>query len=78
MIRSELINYMKEVNPINDRIMIMKINYARPIYVIVAYAPTATGDERLKEEFYRIMMEQTEKCNRKGPTYVIGDFNART
>eukprot|EP00973_Karenia_brevis_P079705 11060110-Karenia_brevis.AAC.1 len=55
----------------------MAMNFTVPTYIIVAYAPTAEGEEALKTQFYSQLTTQTHRFAKKGTTYVLGDFNAR-
>ena len=41
------------------------------------YAFTSNGTEEEKNEFYEILKNKQKKHQNKGPTYVMGDFNAR-
>eukprot|EP00975_Prorocentrum_lima_P064854 12899998-Prorocentrum_lima.AAC.1 len=47
------------------------------ITIIVVYAPTASRMDIEKESFYDDLGGVYEKWQSKGPTYIIGDWNAR-
>jgi len=77
VIRNTYLNYIKEITPVNDRIITMTLYAAMPITFISAYAPTADKTTEQKEKFYKPLIKEIEKAKKKGPVYVGGDFNAR-
>ena len=77
VVHNEMLNYIKDIEPINDRMMILTIGYSMETTIIDAYAPTADKDEEVKKEFYDELEKQYNKYTNKGPTIIIGDLNAR-
>ena len=79
VINNELANYIREIEPINDRIMSITLGYTVPITIICNYSRTATEGHTFeqKTEHYGKLEEITKKHLNKGPTYTCGDFNAR-
>jgi len=77
LIKSTLNNYIKEVIPVNDRIITITLNYTLPITFIGVYAPPSERTKKEKEEFYKVLKKEWQKHKAKGPTYILGDFNAR-
>ena len=77
LIKSTLNNYIKEVIPVNDRIITITLNYTLPITFIGVYAPPSERTKKEKEAFYKALTKRTAKKHKaKGPTYILGDFNA--
>ena len=79
MISNELLNYITDIDPVNDRIMSITLGGTMPITCICNYSRTAAGEHTTeqKEEHYKQLKQTQEKHQSKGPTYVLGDFNAR-
>ena len=48
-----------------------------PINIINVYMPTSVYPEEEKEKQYSILQDTYNKLKNKGPTYIVGDFNAR-
>ena len=48
-----------------------------PITIICNYSPTAKATSEEKQEHYETLKRTQRKHQSKGPTYTIGDFNAR-
>ena len=79
VINNELLNYIREIEPINDRIMSITLGYTVPITIICNYSRTATEGHTFeqKTEHYDKLEETTKTHLNKGPTYTCGDFNAK-
>jgi exonuclease III len=77
VVSNELINYIWDINPINDRIIAVTLGYSIPIRFISAYAPTSAAEPETKEKFYKQLKTIQTKLQKQGPTYTMGDFNAR-
>ena len=63
--------------PVSDKVIVLHMETAIPITIIVAYAPTAEGQDYEKNIFYQQVNTYTKKYAEKGIVYVMGDFNAR-
>eukprot|EP00959_Pyramimonas_sp_CCMP1952_P459527 9478384-Pyramimonas_sp.AAC.1 len=57
--------------------MFLTLGHTLPVTFISVYMPTAARDTATKEAAYRRLKSLQQKKQRKGPTYVAGDFNAR-
>ena len=53
IVHNELLNYIKGIEPINDRIIVLTLGYAVEITIINAYAPTADKREAEKNTVLR-------------------------
>ncbi|XP_042885530.1 craniofacial development protein 2-like [Penaeus japonicus] len=65
-------------NPLNDRIMTLRIQ-CKPINVTIVqvYAPTTAAEETEIEEFYEQLQEVTESIPSQDIVIIMGDFNAK-
>ena len=45
IVHNELLNYIKDIEPINERITVLPLGYAMELTIINAYAPTADNEE---------------------------------
>ena len=77
VICNDLLNYIQEIEPIDDRIMYMTLGHTMPVTFVNVYAPTAEHDTETKESFYTKLRRVQIKKQKKGPTYTCGAFNAR-
>ena len=78
VINNELLNYITDIEPISDRIMTITLGHIMPITFINNYSPTATNYTiENKTEHYDNLKRTFQKHKSKGPTYIMGDFNAR-
>ena len=57
--------------------MYMTIDGTIPINIIVAYMPTSVETSEIKDKAYETLQDTYDKLKNKGPTYIVGDFNAR-
>jgi len=71
------LNYVKETEPISDRLMYITLGYKAPITFVNTYMPTAEYDTVAKERHHNKLREIQLSKQRNGPTYTAGDFNAR-
>ena len=75
VIKNELLNYVHDVVPINEKSQTIIFKGTIPISIITAYAPTAAATDQLKEH---LQTDSNHKKSRsKGFVMVLGDFNAR-
>ena len=72
---------MEHIIPYADRIMQLKLKGTCSINLISVYLPPAVSlvikPEKEKGEIYKKLDEITRKAKGKGPTYILGDWNAR-
>ena len=57
--------------------MYITIGGTLPINIIVVYMPTAVHQSDEKDKCYNTLQDTYNKLKNKGPTYIIGDLNAR-
>ena len=76
IIKNLLINYIKDIKPINDRIIVITMGYAMPLTIICVYIPTAEHSEEEKDTIYEQIEEEDNKRASKGPTIIAGGVNA--
>ena len=50
IVHNELLNYINDIEPINDRIIVLTLGYAMEITIINAYAPTADKEEETNKK----------------------------
>ena len=77
VVSNEIINYVVDAVPINDRIMLLTLNADLPINIIGLYNNTAMATLEEKEETYRKLQRLYNKYKQNGPTYIMGDWNVR-
>ena len=58
IVHNELLNYIKDIEPINDRMIVLTLGYAMEITIINAYAPTAEHEEEVNKIFYDELEKQ--------------------
>ena len=76
IIDNECINYIKTIEPINDRRMTIEIRHTVTICIINVYAPTAEQITEDRHKFYALTAKQYKENKGKGPTIVTRDLNA--
>ena len=77
VIRKDLAKHIEDIEPINERLMYITIDGTIQVNLIVAYMPTAIDPIELKDKAYEELQDTYDKLKNKGPTYIVGDFNAR-
>lgn len=77
VMNNKLIHTLADVVALSDRIMSCTFAQATTITLITAYAPQAMRPEEEKETFYQQLDDAFKGASKKGPTWVLGDFNAR-
>ena len=65
VVRNTYLNYIKEITPVNDRIIVLTLYATMPITLISAYAPTADKTTEQKEKFYKPLIKEIEKQKEK-------------
>ena len=77
VIENRFLQYVEDVEPVNDRLCLLRLRHAAPITLIAIYIPQAMRPEEEKTDMYKLITKQMKKYTHKGPTYTLGDFNAR-
>ncbi|XP_025407079.1 uncharacterized protein LOC112681028 [Sipha flava] len=73
-----LVPYIKEFNPVSERISTLTINTSPiSICIINCHAPTEIKDDNVKDSFYDELTDTYEGINGNMIRIVIGDFNAK-
>ena len=70
-------NSLKQVDKINDRIIIAHLDGNPQMSVIACYAPTNLADEDVKESFYQQLKKAVSDIPSHNVLITLGDFNAR-
>lgn len=64
--------------PVSERIVVARFaSRVRPITLVQCYAPTETGDEEDKEQFYGQLHRTLLKAKKRDILVVMGDLNAK-
>ena len=81
VIDNKFIKYVEDVIPHTERFIQLKLKGTCSINLINVYMPPAVSKiivtEEEKEAIYRKLDAITNKTRGKGPTYLLGDWNAR-
>ena len=77
VIANKFMKYVNDIEPISDRLCMLTLSHTTQIRIFSVYAPQAERPTREKEQLYKQLTENYKKHKNKGPTYVLGDFNAR-
>eukprot|EP00975_Prorocentrum_lima_P054848 11497894-Prorocentrum_lima.AAC.1 len=72
-----MVKYIEDIQPVSDRIVRLQLRSVLPVTFLGVYAPTAQRSEGEKERFYEELQTLTHRFARRGPTFILGDFNAR-
>lgn len=67
---------IKEVQYVNDRIILLKLKHERGHLVVIGVYAPEEGKREETEEFYRTMQILLDKCNSRYEV-LVGDLNAR-
>lgn len=68
---------IKEVQYINERIIMMKLKHDRGYLIAIGVYAPEEGKKDETEEFYEILQNLLDKYNSKYEVLLVGDFNAR-
>ena len=71
VVSNDLVNYIHNIVPINDRLMYVVLGYGMPVTLINVYVPTAEHETETKENLYARLAQIQSKQQNKGPTYVF-------
>ncbi len=78
IVAPSLKDHIIDCTPINERIMEIKIEAKGMNYTFInAYAPHSARPANEKQMFWNKLESRCNQIQRKSPTYIIGDFNAR-
>jgi exonuclease III len=77
VVRNDYIKYIQDIGPATDRVTTLTLSYSAPITLISVYAPQAERDEEDKDKFYEQLQIVSNRHKGRGPTYLLGDWNAR-
>ena len=77
MIRKALKNFIYDIEPVSDRLRWVSMGYTMPVTFVNTYFHTAAHSTQEKNELVNEITKVFRKSQRKGPTYLCGDFNAR-
>ena len=76
MIKNTHLRNIHNINPIDDRLMSITMRGSLEYSFINTHLHTAEHTER-NQPRYNALSQEFSNLNRKGPTYIGGDFNAR-
>jgi exonuclease III len=79
VIKNDLKKYIHAVIPINDRLMVLQMRLTKSILltIINVYAPHSGRTDEEKASLYSLLTKTYKKYRNKGPTLIVGDFNAK-
>ena len=78
IVKNQLTRHIIDIEPINERLMYITLDSTLPINIINTYIPTSVASADDKEKTYTNLQNIYDKLKNKGPTYILGGFNART
>ena len=70
-------NYLLDIIPVYEKMIIAIFNSVIPIMVIFIHAPTAPSCDTAKSKLYDALHRQCNLYKNKGIVYICGDFNTR-
>jgi exonuclease III len=77
VIKNEWRNYVRDIEPVDERHLVMRF-WGRPqISIVAAYGPTAQANEEEKRKFWRELVRIVREEDARGVALVLGDLNAR-
>ncbi len=77
MIENKYVQYIKDIEPISDRIIRIMLKGTMPTTMIGAYMPQAGRAEEDRDKAYEELSKVVRKYKGRGPLYLVGDMNAR-
>ena len=69
--------YVFDVKPVSERIIALKLMGNPGINLVSVHAPTATAEDAKKDQCWKSLKETQTELDKMGPTYIMGDMNAR-
>ena len=78
VLNKELGGSLFSYNPINDRLIIVKLQMKQAVclHVVQVYLPTSEHDEEIIENYYNDLQTVLDEVPHKDALIVMGDFNA--
>ena len=78
VLNKELGGSLISYNPINDRLIVVKLQMKQAVclHVVQIYLPTSEYDEEIIENYYNDLQAVLDKVPHKDAMIVMGDFNA--
>ena len=77
VIANHLTKAILDIEPINDRLTTILLNYQLPIKIINVHCHHAERTDEEKEKIYDELQKEILQHKHKGPVFIVGDFNAR-
>lgn len=78
VVKKELVKYVKNWQPINERIMTITIKmYDTEFYIVAVYGPNEDATIMEKDEFYECLEETIGKAKKDQELVIVGDLNGR-
>ena len=77
VVENKYVQYIEDIEPINDRIIRMTLNGKMPVTILGIYLPQAGRPEEEGELIAKQVDREIKKWKAKGPLYILGDMNAR-
>ena len=77
VVSNDFVKYIDDIIPHSERILQITLKGSIPINILSIYIAQAGRPEDEKEKIYKKLDEITNKIKGKGPTYLMGDWNAR-
>ena len=77
IVKNQLTKHILDIEPINERLMYIILDSTLPTKIINTHIPTSVASADDKEKGYTNLQNIYDKLRNKGPTYILGDFNAR-
>ena len=77
VLSNKVMKHVKDIEPVSDRILKLVLDYAADITFINCYAPQAYRSKEDKDSFYNGLRTTHKTSQGTGPTFILGDFNAR-
>ena len=76
-INRKIAGCIEDIKPINDRLCSLTLRGTVSINIISTYIPQAGRELSERTSMYDLLEKEYKKCRHDGPTYILGDFNAR-
>ena len=67
VVRNDLVKYIEDIEPINERLMYITFASSLPITLIITYMPTSIDNTENKEKAYENLQNTYEKHKGKDP-----------
>lgn len=77
IVNSKIRPYIKDIEPINERLMSITLSGKIDLHVIATYAPTAAAPTIQKEEYYEQLKKHVKPKLKQGVLVIGADMNAK-